>query len=374
MTSDRELLCAMALARVLPYNARLQRLLLSHMGSASAVYDARADIQAVMPGCTVRMAQALLRMDAEMERCRQELTFCRDHGIQVLTVTDTESYPSRLTVADDAPAVLYYKGTTPLDAARVVSVVGTRRCTEHGRRWCERLCADLRQMVPGVLVVSGLAYGIDIAAHRGALAAGLPTVGVLAHGLDHIYPSLHRPTAVEMCAHGGLLTEFMSRTRIDRVNFLQRNRIVAALADAVVVVESAERGGALSTARLAGDYGREVMAVPGRPADMASAGCNALIRSLRAVLVTSAADVVQTMGWQGAEAAPAQAAQLTLFPELTQEEQAFTAVLRQNDGKASLDMLMAATELPAHRLMATSVGLEMKGVVATLAGGMFMLR
>ena len=278
-------------------------------------------------------------------------------------------YPTALEDLPDPPARLFGRGAVEALRLPSLSIVGTRRITEYGKRLCATLCRDLAELVPGTLIVSGLAYGVDIHAHRAALDAGLPTVAVLAHGLDRIYPPLHRQTAVEMTRRGALLTEYTFGTNPDKGNFVRRNRIVAGMSDATLVVESASHGGALITARLAREYGRDVLAFPGRTTDEYSQGCNALIRSHGAALVTSAADVAEALRWQ--TAAADKPVQRELFPALTTEETRLRDLLRGTEGKHT-DRLAVEANLPVYRLTTLLFELEMKGLVKALPGGRYV--
>lgn len=331
-------------------------------GSARAVFEHRHELCGRVAAIGSDWSEALRRAEAELD-------FCGRYGIRVLCFS-ADGYPVRLRDCADAPLALYYRGTADLDARRVLAVVGTRRITDYGKDLCARFVADLGAMFPDCLVISGLAYGVDIHAHRAALAAGLPTVAVLAHGLDTIYPASHRSTAEAMSRQGGLLTEYVSQTRPDKGNFVRRNRIVAGLADATVVVESADKGGALITARLAQDYNRDVFAFPGRVGDACSAGCNALIRQNAAALVTSAADVADVLGWR-AEEKPA-AVQRELFPELSADEARICDLLRGTDGWP-VNQLAVRADIPVQQVCALLFELELKGVVRPLAGGRFRL-
>jgi len=257
----------------------------------------------------------------------------------------------------------------------VVNIVGTRKCTTYGQDLIRHFINDLTTMCPDVLVVSGLAYGVDICAHRQALLCGLPTVGVLAHGLDDLYPNAHRSTATEMTSHGGLLTEFMTRTNADKINFVRRNRIVAGMSDACILVESAAHGGGLITAEISRGYNREVFAFPGRVGDAYSEGCNNLIRDNGAILLTSAESFVTTMGWEGdATLAKAREAGIEreLFPNLSPEEQAVVRVLTANND-LHLNMLAAQANIPVNRLTAVLFEMEMKGLLKNMAGGLYHL-
>ena len=259
-----------------------------------------------------------------------------------------------------------------MNRLRVVSMVGTRRATEYGKAFCADFLRDLSGLCSDILVVSGLAYGIDVHAHRAALANGLSTVGVLAHGLDRIYPAAHRKTAIEMLEQGGLLTEFLSGTEPDRYNFVSRNRIVAGMSDAVIVVESAEKGGSLITAGLAESYHRDCFAVPGRVSDELSRGCNQLIRDNKAALINDASDFVKAMNW-GRDTArqQPQGIQRDFFPELTEEETRIVKILSRDD--LHINTLVVEANIPINRMSALLFGLEMKGVVKALVGGMYHL-
>jgi len=374
--SAQELLYTMALTMALRQQSKPQRTLLNELGSASAVYENRRDLGRMFERFSEHIAEELAEMEQLLPRCEQELSYAQKHHIQVLALQDEAHYPARLAQCEDAPLVLYSLGDADLNAQRIVSIVGTRRCSERGRDLCNALVRGIAEQCPDTLIVSGLAYGIDVAAHRAALESSLPTVGVLAHGLDEIYPRTHRSTAVEMLKRGGLLTEFMSHTPIDKVNFLQRNRIVAGMADAVVVVESPARGGSLNTARLASDYHREVFAFPGRPTDVTSEGCNLLIRHNGATLITSASDLLTDMGWKkvvSMEEETDTSQQATLFPEFSPEEQAAVDVLRQADGDVSMSDLANALGIAIHKVTPLMLALEMKGVVKILPGSRYHL-
>ncbi len=304
-----------------------------------------------------------------LERAVREESFVREHGIAATYFTDA-SYPHRLLEAPDAPAMIYTLGKCDLESAHVISVVGTRHATQYGVRFCETLIGDLAQRVQDLVVVSGLAYGIDIAAHRAALKHGVPTVAVLPRGLNRIYPAMHRNDAVAIAKQGGmLLTDYTSQDEVQKSNFLARNRIVAALSDCTVVVESAGAGGALVTASLAMSYSRDVMAVPGRCGDEFSAGCNKLIATNKAALITGADDLMAAMRWENAGLAPQQ---LDLFPELTREEQAVVDVIRDR-GEIHLNALADVLHQPVYKLMSVLVELDCKKVISTLPGCRYTL-
>ena len=302
------------------------------------------------------------------------MEFITKHNIRALTLNDAD-YPLRLRECADAPILLYYKGSADLNQRFVVDIVGTRHCTTYGQDLVHRFVTRLRELCPQVLIFSGLAYGIDICAHHQALSVGYETVGVLAHGLDTIYPYHHRDTAVEMTKHGGLLTEYMTQTEPLPNNFRQRNRIVAGMSDATIVVESAYKGGALITARIAQDYGRDVLAFPGAVGAPYSEGCNQLIRDNKAGLITSADDFVEAVGWQDdvqRQKAETQGIERQLFPELTPEEQAIVSLLQQTND-LQLNILSVKTNIPIGQLTALLFQMEMKGIVRPLAGGTYHL-
>ena len=302
----------------------------------------------------------------QLEKARRELEFAQAHKIGLTYYTDAE-YPQRLANAADAPILLYSKGSCDLNAKHVVSIVGTRHATPYGQNFVRKLVAGLAEMLDDVVVVSGLAYGIDVEAHRASLSAGLPTVAVLAHGLNMIYPSQHRGTAIEMMNNKGmLLTDYMSQDEMHRGNFLARNRIVAGLSDCTVVAESARRGGALVTASLASGYNRDVFALPGRTSDEFSSGCNYLIQNNLAALVTNAEDLVRIMRWEPKNKA-VEPQQTQLFPELTAQEKQVLELLAKN-GDMHINSITNALQIPVYKVMSMMVELEFKGVVLTLPG------
>lgn len=369
-----ELFYTMALTRMTGFNLSTALQLYRELGGGKAVYDHRADIGDVLPDCTPRLVSALSNWDEALSRAEVEMAFVEKHHIKALMLGQPD-YPQRLNECPDAPVLLYYLGAADLNRQRVISIIGTRRSTSYGHDLIHRLMADLRQMGVEPLVVSGLAYGVDICAHREALTQGFETVGVVAHGLDELYPPRHRDTAKQMISQGGLLTEYMSQTRVDKVNFVRRNRIVAGMADATILVESAVKGGGLITCGIAQDYDRAVFAFPGAVGAPYSEGCNQLIRNNGASLITSAADLVEAMGWQAdlqLQQAQATGIERQLFPDLTEEEQRIVTILSEA-GDLQQNMLAVKTNIPMGQLTALLFQLEMKGVVRALAGGCYHL-
>ena len=368
--SAEEIYYTIALTRMTGFNAAMALQLYQAMGSSQAVYEHRNDIGDVVRDTTPRLRESLRHWDDALHRAAAEMDFITRSGIRALTMQDP-NYPQRLRECPDAPVILYYKGSAELNQRYVLNMVGTRRCTTYGQDLIHRFVSDLRQLCPQVLVVSGLAYGIDICAHRNAIEQGYETVGVLAHGLDQIYPAHHRDTAVKMLEQGGLLTEYMSQTEALPNNFRQRNRVVAGISDATILVESAIKGGGLITCRIAQEYGRDVFAFPGAVGMPYSEGCNHLIRNNTAALITSARDFVEAMGWQTLSDKP-EAVERQLFLDLSAQEQQVVAVLQQL-GDLQLNLLSVKTNLPIGQLTAILFQLEMKGVVKPLAGGTYHL-
>lgn len=372
--NEQEIYYTIALTRMTGFNFQTALLLYREMGGAKAVYEHRRDIRQVLPSVSDRLSDALQNWDDALVRAAREMEFMGKHRIRCLCYGDAD-YPQRLMECPDAPLALYYLGSADINRQRVVSIVGTRHCTSYGQDLIRHFVADLRLLCPDVLIVSGLAYGVDICAHRQALENGFDTIGVLAHGLDDLYPPRHRDTATQMIRQGGLLTEYTSETRADKLNFVKRNRVVAGISDATILVESAAKGGGLITAHIAQDYNRAVMAFPGPVGAPYSEGCNNLIRDNVAQLISSAADFVVAMGWQGdAELQRAKAAGIerSLFPDLSPEEQ---EVVRKLDemGDLQLNHLSVMLNRPIGQLSAQLFQLEMKGVVRPMAGGGYHL-
>lgn len=371
---DKETLYMMALSRVPKLNYGQQRTLVETLGSATAVYENRHNILDAIPDAIPALKENLALMDANLPRCEEEILWAEKVKVECIGFQD-ERYPARMKECDDAPMMLYYRGTADLNKRRVISMVGTRKVTDYGKQLCEVFVRELAELCPDVLIISGLAYGVDVHSHRQALHNGLETVGVLAHGLDQIYPTLHRQTAKEMLEKGGLLTEYMSRTTIEKRYFVQRNRLVAGCSDATVVVESAGRGGSLITAEVAQGYGREVFAFPGRVGDVKSAGCNRIIADNTAGLLTCAEDFVKAMGWQDDKARRQQLAegiQQELFPELSEDEQRVVDALQQKD-RLQMNLISVATGIPVGHLSGLLFTMEMKGIVRMIPGGMYRL-
>lgn len=367
--ADEQLRYRIALAGVKGMNRLLAETLVELTGDVSAFFTLSQRELTELTGWNSTLFSEVERGKALLS-ATNEISFIRKNNITPLFFTDAD-YPQRLLECDDAPLMLYYKGNTSLQVPRVVSIVGTRHATPYGKNFVDTLVRDLADACPDTLIVSGLAYGVDVAAHRAALRYGLPTVGVLAHGLNTIYPAQHRNTAVEMLGNGGLLTEYTSSQATHRGFFLARNRIVAGLADAVVVVESGIKGGSLFTATIAGDYHRDVFALPGRVGDISSMGCNNLIRQNKAALLTCADDLIEAMGWGNRREQPSQTT-LTVerWVDLTAEEQRIMQYLSLN-GEGQINRMAVELDTPIATLSATLVELEFKGCVVAFPGGVY---
>ncbi|PMC10761.1 DNA-protecting protein DprA [Hoylesella timonensis] len=370
----QEIINTIALTRINYFHLTGMLQLYRRLGSATAVIEHRRNIRDVLPDASPKLVQSLQQLDEPLHRAEIELQWDLENGVMPLCMND-ENYPQRLRQCDDAPLMLFYKGNINLNQRRVICVVGTRRNTVYGEDLIRRFMRELRQLCPQLLVISGLAYGVDIIAHRQALQNGYPTVGVLAHGVDYLYPTRHKQTADEMVKKGGLLTEFLTQTNADKVNFVRRNRIVAGISDACVVVESAAHGGGLITASLARTYNREVFAFPGNVGSQYSEGCNNLIRDNVAGLISNADDFVKSMNWDDdvkLQRAQQVGIERQLFPDLsTEERQVVSALKKHND--LQINMLSVQADIPIAHLTAILFSLEMKGVLKALPGGMYHL-
>lgn len=348
----------------------LAKNLLAYCGSAEQVFKTKGAHFEKIPGIGPVLAKSIVNNREFFTRVEKEIQFIQDHHIRPLFFTDA-AYPQRLKHCHDSPAMLYYKGSADLNTARIVSVVGTRTPSDYGRELTEKLIDDLTHS--GIMVVSGLAYGIDITAHKAALKHGLETVGVLAHGLDRVYPSTHAGCAGKMMAQGGLLTEYISGTNPDRENFPARNRIVAGMCDALVVVESKRGGGSLITATIANAYNKDVFAFPGKVNDELSEGCNGLIKSNRASLMESAADLFYIMNWNE-EAKPVRASEPGAPAyQLSSDEQ---KIVDAFSGKPRLhiDEICYATSFPAGKASSCLLQLEFSNIVTSFPGKIYGLK
>ncbi len=343
--------------------------LVGYCGGAREVFESDREKLLKVPGIGKKTAESIINHEA-FERAEQELAFTKKYKIQPLSFTSA-NFPKRLNNCTDGPSLLYYKGNASLNNTKVIAVVGTRNATNYGKALCDDLIKGLQQH--NILVVSGLAYGIDIAAHKAALNNNLATVGVLGHGLDRIYPNLHRDVAEKMVSDGGLLTEYPSLTPPERQHFPERNRIIAGMADAIIVVEATKRGGALITAEIANSYNRDVFAYPGRTNDELSEGCNYLIKTNRANLVTRTEDIEYILNWlevltPGAPKQP----QITIFQDLNKEEKQIVELFQQQPQMA-IDELSLSINMQQSKLAIHLLTLEMKNILVSLPGKVYRL-
>lgn len=369
MDSPDSLAYKIAISLIPGIGAITARNLIAYIGSVEGVFQEKEKNLMKIPGVGEVNAQRVVRQDV-LDRARREVEFILKNKITTYFYLD-DNYPARLKNCSDAPIILFYKGNANLNERRIISIVGTRNATNYGKELCDELISNFSQRSYPLLVVSGLAYGIDVHAHKACLKYDIPTVGVFAHGLDTIYPALHAPVAAKMLEKGGLITDFISNSKIDRQNFLRRNRIIAGLADATIIVESAEKGGALVTADIANSYNRDVFAFPGRSNDPFSKGCNKLIKLNEAVLIENLADIEKAMNWD-VKTPSAKIVQTSLFLELSPEEEKLINLLKGGD--RFVDEITIETQLPMSKVSATLLGLEFKGMVISLPGKMYRLK
>jgi DNA processing protein len=341
--------------------------LINHFGNAEAIFFARKkELEALEGIGTIRAAS--IKSFHDFEKAEEEIQFIKKYKIIPLFITD-KNYPQRLLNCYDSPSMLYYKGNTDLNSSKIIAIVGTRNNNEYGKNICEKLVEELAD--EEVIVVSGLAFGIDSIAHKAAIKNEMKTIGVLEHGLDRVYPSQNSALAKQMITNGGLLTEFRRLTKPDRQNFPSRNRIVAGISDAVIVVETGIKGGSLITAELGNSYNKDVFAFPGRVNDTKSEGCNFLIKNNKAALITSAKDILENMGWKKKNVTSA-AKQRELFIELTADEKTVVDIL-QSQEQVHIDELYLKSKLNSSAVAAALLMLEMQGIIASLPGKIYKL-
>lgn len=357
----------MALERIPGVGSTLAKRLISYCGSAEAIFREKKSVLQKIHGIGALLAQEIVGQQV-VQKAEQEYAQLQTYGYRVLCYTD-DAYPDRLRQCDDGPVALFVNGTVDFNRPKVLSVVGTRYATAYGIKWCEELLAQMAGSGYSPVIVSGLAYGIDVCAHRAALRHQLPTIAVMATGLDKIYPSSHRATAMKIIEEGGAwATDFFLKTEPERTNFLRRNRIIAGLSDATLVVESGAKGGALITAQLAQSYNRDVLALPGRVTDERSRGCNQLIRNNSAALVETLSDLEYVLGWECRPSVKER--QPTLFTTLTADEQRLVDALKDK-GTKTIDTLYCETRIPMASLSSILLLLETKGLIRSLPGKQF---
>ncbi|MFY7965884.1 MAG: DNA-processing protein DprA [Chitinophagaceae bacterium] len=342
------------------------RLLLEHFKSAEAIFKAKKKDLSLIEGIgTIRASQ--IKDFTDFKEAEDEIKFIEKHHIQPLFITDKD-YPQKLLHCYDAPTMLYYRGSTNFNDKKIISIIGTRTNTDYGKQITEQLVEDLKEQ--NITIVSGLAFGIDAIAHKAAVKHKLPTIGVLAHGLDSIYPAQHKPLAKEMLLNGGLLTEFKKNTKADKHNFPKRNRIVAGISDATIVIETAASGGSIITAELAYNYNRDLFAIPGKINDSKSLGCLKLIQQNKAVLLTSAEQLLENMGWNNKPKKINK--QRELFVELTADEKAIVDIIKEKDA-VSIDEIYIKSAMSSSTVAATILNLELQNIINCLPGKMYKL-
>lgn len=356
-------LYAIALSMIEGVGSINAKKLIAYTGGIEEVFREKKKNLLKIPGINENLVDQLQKADT-LKAAEKELSFIQKNDIQILFYLDDE-YPVRLKQCADSPILLYVKGIASLHQEKVISMVGTRSATEYGKICCEQIIQQLVDRNHKILVVSGLAYGIDIAAHRAALKHKLQTVAVLGHGLNMIYPAAHTQYARDIAEQGALVTEYPSQITLDKALFVRRNRIIAGLADATIVIESAEKGGALITAELANSYNREVFAVPGRITDPYSSGCNRLIAENKARIFHTVDDLENALGWKRTE--QPRYIQTQLFADLSEEENIILNVIRNHD-EMLIDLISLETNIPIHKVSAALLNLEFAGLIKSLPG------
>lgn len=364
--TDTELVHALALVKADGVGDIIAKKLINHCGSAENVFTAKPSFLKRIDGVGEVLIKNL-KNKTIFQKATSELQFIKENDINVVYFLE-DNYPERLKHCIDGPILLFATGNINWNTRKVISIVGTRQITSYGTEFCKKLIEDLAPLNP--IIVSGFAYGVDIVAHQAAMDFGLQTIGVLAHGMNQIYPKTHKKHIAKMEKNGGFLTEFWSTSNPEKENFVKRNRIVAGISEATIVIESADKGGSLITATMANDYNRDVFAVPGRVTDKLSQGCNNLIKTQRAHLLTSAADLIYILNWELETKASTQSVQKQLFVVLDYEEEKIYDYLQKN-GKQLLDIIALECDFPVYKLSSILLNMELKGVIRPLPGKLF---
>ncbi|MEO6453731.1 MAG: DNA-processing protein DprA [Ginsengibacter sp.] len=341
--------------------------LINNFGDADSIFKAKKkDLESIEGIGSIRAKS--IKEFQNFKLAEDEILFIEKYKITPLFITD-KNYPQRLLNCYDSPPIVYFKGNANLNISRIIAIVGTRNNSEYGKAICEKIITDLTDQ--NVLIVSGLAFGIDSIAHKSAIKNNLQTIGVLGHGLDRIYPNQNKLLAKQMIENGGLLTDFKSGTNPDKQNFPKRNRIVAGISDAVIVVESGLKGGSLITAELANGYNKDVFAIPGRITDIKNEGCNYLIKNNKAALITSAEDLLENLGWKEQKKISAKQ-QRELFIELTADEKVILLILQQQP-QVHIDEIYIKSGLNSSAVASALLTLEMQGVISSMPGKIYKL-
>ncbi|NOR86062.1 MAG: DNA-protecting protein DprA [Bacteroidales bacterium] len=364
--TDQELIYEIGVSLLPGIGSINSKTLVAYCGGAEGVFKQKKSHLEKIDGIGIKLAKLIANQQV-LSQAEEELKFIKKENIQTLFFNDSD-YPYRLKQAIDSPTMLYYKGVDVLNYDRVLAIVGTRNITERGKEITDDFVEKLKDA--GVMIISGLAYGVDTRVHKACVKNKIPTVGVVAHGLHTIYPAINKTLSSQMQIQGGILSEFISGTKPDAFNFPQRNRIIAGMADATLVIESGKKGGSLITAGIANSYSRDVYAVPGRPADTYSRGCNFLIKTNRAGLVESAADLLYQLSWDVKE--KPKTIQPKLFLDLKPEEQKIIDILEKSD-QTAIDQLMIECGLPSSKLAANLLSLEFAGVIKCMPGKIYQL-
>lgn len=367
MLSKSELRYALALQRVPNLGDASAKKLLRKVGSAEGIFTEKKSNLLKIDGIGSIKLKGL-NTGQQLDEADREIAFIEANNIEYSYFQD-KAYPEKLKQCLDGPILIFHTGNIDIHNKKILSIVGTRKITTYGSAFCEKLIGELSPLNP--IIVSGFAYGVDICAHRAAMDNGLQTIACLAHGLEQIYPKVHKKYMAKVEENGGFITEFWSSDTFDRNNFLKRNRIIAGLSEATIVIESAEKGGSLVTAEIANGYNREVFALPGRASDGQSQGCNNLIKTQRAHMLTSTADIVYQLGWEVENSQP-KPVQTQLFVELNEEEKKVYRYLKEKD-KELLDIIALQCEIPTYKAASILLTMELKGLVRPLPGKLFQL-
>lgn len=364
--TDQQLIYEIGISLLKGVGSINSKKLVAYCGSAEGVFKQKIGHLEKIEGIGTKSAKLIASQNV-LSAAEKELAFIKKENIKAIFFTDKD-YPFRLKQAIDSPSLIFYKGTDVLNYNRVLAIVGTRNITERGKETTDALVKGLKEA--GVMIISGLAYGVDTRVHKACLEHSIPTIGVVAHGMHTIYPAINKSMSQDMQHNGGIISEFVSGTKPDAFHFPRRNRIIAGMADATLVIESGKKGGSLITAGIANSYNRDVYAFPGRPEDAYSRGCNFLIKTNRAGLVESASDLLYQLSWDNIE--KPKFIQPKLFLDLKPEEQKIVDILKKNQ-TSTIDVIMQESQLPSSKLAASLLNLEFEGVIKCMPGKVYQL-